>query len=961
MSKGFNDFTKGGNKPHDRRNRNNRSSERSPLAYSEVLIGMWNPRNTGETEDAAAIVVANASALREEMASDWDEKAAMSWDGIFRPVSLHGSGGLPRFAQPVTCESCPANTSRGAQPPLSYYTGEGPLPSAYDLVINADYLNPLTNPTDDVYGIQSGHDFDVIARDGDMETGNSAHISSIVTELNGIDPYAEDYRFFALKGPLVIQGWGYDTDGKPIPNAADEEEDAESGIFTTQNLKDQFLDHWLKKSKTWPVGPVDLVWDRTRRVWTTKPAYKMISAVLKEDLPLMGSASAYQNQGSALWDSNGNTIYLDSSNNIIVSNKTNDAYNSGDNIICYWDTDACEYWVLNGYETGDSNSTTTSTTTTLTPVLPTNCTGSCEWISNDGITWTLLSGDCASLPTTTTSTTTSTTSTTTTTTEPGGSTTTSTTTTTIDCNPSFTTTTTTSTTSTTTTTQAPGECQCIKPAFCPTFTGEKITTYCTEYNPGDIPSCTTTTCPPCDCNNYTTTTTTIDPGSTTTTINPCSGNCRWIYVDCYPNGLSWLLIENACPVGSPSYGYCACPAPSSPPTSHCAEFTSECDILPTTTTYDPSGCSGGCTWFYIPQLDRFCLSSYNCPAVAPNGDSCYCPKPTLGEDCGYYSTPCLTRNSTTTTTLAPGSTTTTVDPCWKCCDTGTTTTTDAPCDGGCYYSCVGGSWIKYQDTCDSSCPCRWPTGPCTPGSQLFFICSQGTSTTTTTATPTGACCHNTNGNADFPCGECSILTFAQCQQLNGSWNQGETCEEACPAPCGRCCYNIPWLPSANCQDNVSQDHCNSVFGTWTQGETCAGSFDPACTGVPPVTTTPAPTTTTTTTTLPPTTTTTTTLAPTTTTAGPEGACCNMPWDSCSQQTEINCINGGGTWQGAATDCSVCYAPCTGSCNYGCNEFNQYYLISSNCSAGALIQCQCPDGIIGSYCEGPSSSPCEWPE
>ena len=30
--------------------------------------------------------------------------------------------------------------------------------------------------------------------------------------------YAEDYRYMAMRGPLVMQAWGYDIHGKPIPN-----------------------------------------------------------------------------------------------------------------------------------------------------------------------------------------------------------------------------------------------------------------------------------------------------------------------------------------------------------------------------------------------------------------------------------------------------------------------------------------------------------------------------------------------------------------------------------------------------------------------------------------------------------------------------------------------------------------------------------------------------------------------
>ncbi|MFN9301685.1 MAG: hypothetical protein ACK6DA_02830 [Candidatus Kapaibacterium sp.] len=943
MSKGFNDFTKGGNKPHDRRNRENKSTQRSPLAYSEVIIGIWNPRDTGQTEDAATVVIANASTLREEMASDWDEKAAMSLDGIFRPVSLHGSGGLPRFAQPIECENCSQHAPRGAQPPITYDSGSL---SSYDILITADYLNPLTNPADFTYGYQSGHDFDIIARDGDADTGINSHISSIVTELNSGDPYSEDYRFFAFKGPMVIQGWGYDTDGKPVPNASDTEEDAESGIFTTQNLKDQFLDNWLKKSKTWPVGPVDLVWDRSRRVWTARPAYKMISATLKEDLAVGGSANAYQDKGSALWDSDGNTIYLDSTNNIVVNNKTNEAYEGGDHVICYWDTDACEYWVLNGYETIES----TTTTTTLSPVYPTKCTGSCEWISNDGKTWTLLSDTCGE-GTTTTTTSTTTTSTTTTTTD--GPTTTSTTTTTIDCNPSQTTTT--STTSTTTTTPAPGDCECVQPIFCPTFTGQKTTTSCTEYNPGEPPNCTTTTCPPCDCGSYTTTTTTIHPGSTTTTTTeaPCEGNCEWVYIDCWYTGRTWAVVHNDCPIGGLTTELCTCTPPDRVPNDFCDTYTSDCDRLPatTTTTIAPPGCGGGCMWLKIPGYG-ICLSVQNCASPAPNGDRCYCPQPTELQDCVKTFSPCIPLN--TTTTLEP---TTTPDPCWECCNSTTTSTTSAPCNGGCYYFCWAGVWVKSSDTCDVGCPCPDARGPCFPAQSLYFRCDTTNSTTTSTTTtsaPTGACCFNIVLAGE--CGECiEGYTLAQCNAVSGAWHPGETCVESCPPPCGRCCYNLPWTTD-NCQ-YVSEAHCNLVSGTWTEGETCSGAIDPECAGEPPATTTTTPTTTTTTAAP----TTTTTAAPTTTTtAGPEGACCGYPVDSCTQTTEANCIANGGIWQGAATDCDVCYGPCTGSCNYLCNEFNQYYLDSSNCVAGTLIQCLCPYGVIGSPCEGPSSLPCATP-
>ena len=40
------------------------------------------------------------------------------------------------------------------------------------------------------------------------------NMAGIIPEMN--------YRFFALRGPLTMHGWGYDTEGYPIPNASDE-------------------------------------------------------------------------------------------------------------------------------------------------------------------------------------------------------------------------------------------------------------------------------------------------------------------------------------------------------------------------------------------------------------------------------------------------------------------------------------------------------------------------------------------------------------------------------------------------------------------------------------------------------------------------------------------------------------------------------------------------------------------
>jgi len=117
-------------------------------------------------------------------------------------------------------------------------------------------------------------------------------------------------RFFGLRGPLMMHGWGYDTDGYPIPNAADEPKEfddvgrpkrflltadgandltkdgaflpPESGLLGDIIGKGYSLEgdqwvktpskyfhlNWAERPDLWPVGPIDLRWDNERKVWT---------------------------------------------------------------------------------------------------------------------------------------------------------------------------------------------------------------------------------------------------------------------------------------------------------------------------------------------------------------------------------------------------------------------------------------------------------------------------------------------------------------------------------------------------------------------------------------------------------------------------------------------------------------------------------------------------------------------
>lgn len=72
----------------------------------------------------------------------------------------------------------------------------------------------------------------------------------------------EDARLIALRGPLVMSGWGFDYAGNPIPNMA------ASGNDPIQNFTSSPTEDYLVKSDLWPAGPVDLRWDKWRGVWS---------------------------------------------------------------------------------------------------------------------------------------------------------------------------------------------------------------------------------------------------------------------------------------------------------------------------------------------------------------------------------------------------------------------------------------------------------------------------------------------------------------------------------------------------------------------------------------------------------------------------------------------------------------------------------------------------------------------
>ena len=164
-----------------------------------------------------------------QLGRNYEKKAAVSMDGIFRPFTTNveaSSIGMPYFRTPASGADFPTSSD----------------------------LNPYRSGTDIVMALRG---------------------SSLPDDLTlHRDPYFEsDWRGMALRGPLVLAGWGYDSDGKPVPNES-------GGVGETRT--DNFASGYLQNQGLWPVGPVDLPWDADRGVWVGGGASSKLVRIVRE-------------------------------------------------------------------------------------------------------------------------------------------------------------------------------------------------------------------------------------------------------------------------------------------------------------------------------------------------------------------------------------------------------------------------------------------------------------------------------------------------------------------------------------------------------------------------------------------------------------------------------------------------------------------------------------------------------
>ncbi len=296
-----------------------------------------------------------------ELRYDYAKKAFISLDGLYSPVSVSGDGGFPRYAAYSGYENSAKSIYVSPNPPIEY---SGNVVN--DLEINRKFANPLTNNfasgEHHHKGDGAGHSIDMVARESGIP--NSGIVMNFHGQSEWDRRYSDDYRFLGLKGPLVLHAWGYDTQGKPIPNVIDSGVSAKNGFYQGSGLQDFFLDDWLHKPSAWPVGPVDLRFDRQRGMWVSPPQHKLVVVEATGAIPAYGQGPGRlinsredRKYGTDIFDKDGKLVDANDSDSnktkITIEDRIGNSVGAGQKAYAMFDNFTSTYLLMSG--SGGSN------------------------------------------------------------------------------------------------------------------------------------------------------------------------------------------------------------------------------------------------------------------------------------------------------------------------------------------------------------------------------------------------------------------------------------------------------------------------------------------------------------------------------------------------------------------------------------------------------------------------------
>lgn len=322
-----------------------------PKSPHMVLVGqtMTYPKEKGSNDRFARSFVhtQNLMESKSELAN-WETKHFMSLDGLIRPINTSGFYNY-RSSQEGDNELLLKTTPRSL-PPIQGDNSHLSKITAYTLnpfLTNNVGVNNLDKEEYPFGNNNCGHDIEYLARGSDLPTDLSIQHDDDYSSAYDSTTNSLNYRAIGFKAPLILTGWGYDTNGKPVPNASGQD-----------GPSNKFAENWLKRSDLWKTGPLDARWDENRGVWTCSPGYMLVRGIVTQNIGHDYGATGIARlitlpDGYKPLDENGDLIPIDVDNDdfssgpkVVVSNTVGYPLRKGMQIVCYYNEYDNEYWVL---------------------------------------------------------------------------------------------------------------------------------------------------------------------------------------------------------------------------------------------------------------------------------------------------------------------------------------------------------------------------------------------------------------------------------------------------------------------------------------------------------------------------------------------------------------------------------------------------------------------------------------
>ena len=307
----------------------NNQQRRTEAGAKNVIAGFINEVNS-PTGTTSMLFASNREVLTSPNTS-FSDLGGGSIDTVFSPFQINGgSSKLPTYPTSPSSTCVPAQSNH-VDPPVDQWSPP---------TVNSQYLNPFKMAADPQHSDTSSDTYDGQV----IFNGSTSTTQNLVSKvhLQG-GSFPTDLRPVAIRGPIVIQGWGYDLNGKPIPNKVDSASSARAGTFQDSNLKDKFLDNHMLKRETWPVAPLDVRYDRKRQVWTVPQTFRMIIGLAPTGIERGSSSSIVVPQNlDPVYDANGSTV---SNPTITVTNPSFQRdIEPLEKFWAFYDTKLCDYY-----------------------------------------------------------------------------------------------------------------------------------------------------------------------------------------------------------------------------------------------------------------------------------------------------------------------------------------------------------------------------------------------------------------------------------------------------------------------------------------------------------------------------------------------------------------------------------------------------------------------------------------